>query len=297
VAVVVTGAAGFVGGAVVRYLRSSGERVAAIDRRPVSRRPRIVPLQADLCEEDPDVLATLRAADAVIHLAGCPGVRDRLPDVESRRQRDNVDAVSAVLAATPAQVPVVVASSSSVYGGARFRRASREDDPCQPLGGYAASKVRAEMVCRDRLDAGAPVVIARPFTVVGEGQRPDMALSRWVDAVLHGRPLRILGGLDRTRDFTDVREVARALTALLGSAGVVNVGSGRPRTLRDAVATVGAVLGVEPLVTVEPAAPEEVPDTWADTRRLAALTGRVPQTDLVDAVSRIAIAPSLEAVG
>ncbi len=296
-AVVVTGAAGFVGGAVVRYLRASGERVAAIDRRPVARRPGIMPLQADLCDEEPDVIAALRAADAVIHLAGCPGVRDRLPDVESRRQRDNVDAVSAVLAATPAQVPVVVASSSSVYGGARFGRASREDDPCQPLGGYAASKVRAEMVCRDRLDAGAPVVIARPFTVVGEGQRPDMALSRWVDAVLLGRPLRILGGLDRTRDFTDVREVARALTALLGSAGVVNLGSGRPRTLRAAVAAVGAVLGVEPLVTVEPAAPEEVPDTWADTTRLATLTGRVPQTDLVDAVSRIAIAPSLEAVG
>lgn len=295
-AVVVTGAAGFVGAAVVRYLRASGERVAAIDRRPVARQPGIVPLQADLCDEDPDVVAALRAADAVIHLAGCPGVRDRLPEVESRRQRDNVDAASAVLAATPAQVPVVVASSSSVYGGARFGRASREDDPCRPLGGYAASKVRAEMVCRNRLDAGDPVVIARPFTVVGEGQRPDMALCRWVDAVRLGRPLRILGGLDRTRDFTDVREVARALTALLGSAGVVNVGSGRPRTLRDAVAAVGAVLGVEPLVTVEPAAPEEVPDTWADTTRLAAVTGHVPQTDLVDAVSRIAITPSLEAV-
>ena len=295
--VVVTGAAGFLGSAVVRHLRASGDKVVAIDRRPVVRRAGVVPIRADLCLDAPDVRAALRAADAVIHLAGCPGVRDRMPDVERRRQRDNVDATSAVLAATPWRVPVVVASSSSVYGGARFGRASREDDPCHPLGGYAASKVRTEWVCRARLDAGAPVVVARPFTVIGEGQRPDMALSRWVDATRLGRPLRIFGSLERTRDFTDVREVARALTALLGSTGVVNVGSGRPRTLREAVDAVWSVLGVEPVVRVEPASADEVPDTWADNSRLADLIGHVPQTDLVDAVERLVAAPALVAVG
>lgn len=295
--VVVTGAAGFLGSAVVRHLRARGDNVVAIDRRPVARRAGVVPIRADLCLDDPGVRAAVRRADAVIHLAGCPGIRDRLPDVERRRQRDNVDATSAVVAATPWQVPLVVASSSSVYGGARFGRASREGDPCHPLGGYAASKVRTEQVCRARLDAGAPVVVARPFTVIGEGQRPDMALSRWVDAIRLGRPLRVFGSLERTRDFTDVREVARALTALLGSTGVVNVGSGRPRTLGEAVDAVGSVLGVEPLVWIEPASADEVADTWADTSRLADLTGQVPQTDLVDAVERLVAAPALAAVG
>jgi nucleoside-diphosphate-sugar epimerase len=115
--------------------------------------------------------------------------------------------------------------------------------------------------------------------------------------VRQGRPLRVLGGLDRTRDFTDVREVARALAALRGAAGVVNIGAGSPRSLRDAVDAVGAVLGVEPVVEVVPAAPEEVPDTWADPSRLAELTGIVPVTDLVDAVARVADASVLEAVG
>jgi nucleoside-diphosphate-sugar epimerase len=124
-----------------------------------------------------------------------------------------------------------------------------------------------------------------------------MALSRWVDATRLGRPLRIFGSLERTRDFTDVREVARALTALLGSTGVVNVGSGRPRTLGEAVDAVGSVLGVEPLVRIEPASADEVADTWADTSRLADLTGQVPQTDLVDAVERLVAAPVLAAVG
>lgn len=294
--VVVTGAAGFVGSAVVSHLLERDERVLAIDRLPVVRSG-VAAVRADLCDGDPAVLAALREADSVIHLAGCPGVRDRAPGVERRRRRDNVDATRALLAATPVDVPVVVASSSSVYGGARYGRASRESDPCHPVGGYAASKVRAERLCAARVDAGAPLVVARPFTVVGEGQRPDMALSRWITAARRGRPLRVLGGLDRTRDFTDVREVARALAALRGVAGVVNVGAGSPRSLRDAVDAVGAVLGVEPVVEVVPAAPEEVPDTWADPSRLAELTGIVPVTDLVDAVARIAETSVLEAVG
>ncbi|MGH8823271.1 MAG: NAD-dependent epimerase/dehydratase family protein [Jiangellaceae bacterium] len=294
--VVVTGAAGFVGSAVVSHLLERGDRVLAIDRLPVTR-PGVGSVQADLCDGGPAVLAALGTADAVIHLAGCPGVRDHSSGVERRRQRDNVDATRALLAATPVDVPVVVASSSSVYGGARHGRASREDDPCRPVGGYAASKLRAERLCAGRLEIGAPFAVARPFTVVGEGQRSDMALSRWIAAARQGRPLRVLGSLDRTRDFTDVREVARALVALAGAAGVVNIGCGTPRSLRDAIDAVGTVLGTQPVVEVAPAAPEEVPDTWADPSRLAELTGIVPTTDLVDAVARVAGAPVLEAVG
>ena len=146
-AVVVTGAAGFVGDAVVTQLLRAGERVVGVDRLPVARRNWVRSIQADLNDRDPEVLAALRRADAVIHLAGCPGVRDRRPDIAHRRRRDNVDATRAVLAGTPAVVPLVVVSSSSVYGGARFGRASREDDPLQPMGGYAESKVSAERVC------------------------------------------------------------------------------------------------------------------------------------------------------
>ena len=294
--VVVTGAAGFVGSAVVSHLLERDEPVLAIDRRPVVR-PGVAAERADLCDGDPAVQAALRAAESVIHLAGCPGVRDRAPDVERRRRRDNVEAIRALLAATPTDVRVVVASSSSVYGGARYGRASRESDPCHPVGGYAASKIWAERLCAARVDAGAPLVVARPFTVIGEGQRPDMALSRWIAAARQGRPLRVLGSLDRTRDFTDVRDVARALAALRGASGVVNIGAGSPHRLRDAVDAVGTVLGAEPVVEVVPAAPEEVPDTWADPSRLAELTGIVPVTDLVDAVARVADAAELEAVG
>jgi nucleoside-diphosphate-sugar epimerase len=293
-AVVVTGAGGFVGTAVVAQLVRDGKRVTGIDRVPMVRRAGVRAIHADLCDREPEVRAVLWTADAVIHLAGCPGVRDHRPGITRRRRRDNVDATRAVLTGTPEPVPLVVVSSSSVYGGARFGRASREDDPLHPIGGYAESKVRAEQVCAGRLDAGLPIVIARPFTAVGEGQRADMALSRWVAAAREGRPLRVLGGVDRTRDFTDVREVARALTALVGASGIVNVGTGRPSSLGVAIEAVASAVGVDPVVEVVPAAAEEVSDTWADPTVLAQMTGLRMRTNLRQAVARIVGARSLQ---
>lgn len=285
--VVVTGAAGFLGSAVVAELVRRGDRVVAIDRRPAGRTG-VGALRADLCDGDAEVRAVLRDADAVIHLAGCPGVRDQCPDVALRRHRDNVLATRAVLAGTPYPVPVVVASSSSVYGDVRPGRASRETDPVCPRGGYAESKRRMERLCLPRLACGAPVVVARPFTAVGEGQRPDMALARWIGAACAGRPLQVFGGLDRTRDFTDVRDVARALIALVGCTGIVNVGTGTPRTLGALIAAVGQVLGEQPEVVVLPAPVVDVSHTWADPTRLTQFTGLRPATDLPAVVARAA---------
>ncbi len=137
-------------------------------------------------------------------------------------------------------------------------------------------------------------MIARPFTAVGEGQRADMALSRWVAAAREGRPLRVLGGVDRTRDFTDVREVARALTALVGASGIVNVGTGRPSSLGAAIEAVASAVGVDPVVEVVPAAADEVSDTWADPTVLAQMTGLRMRTNLRQVVARIVGARSLQ---
>jgi nucleoside-diphosphate-sugar epimerase len=292
VSVVVTGSAGFLGRVLTRRLLDDGHRVVGIDRVPHRGPDGPDVITADLLAGDPRVEVALREAEAVFHLAGCSGVRDSAPDVEPRRERDNVLATAAVAALVPPHVPLLVTSSSSVYGGARFGRASRESDPLQPRGGYAASKVGTEQRCARRAEAGGHVLVVRPFTVVGEGQRPDMALSRWAAAATAGRPLRVFGSLERTRDFTCVREVARGLTALAesGATGVVNLGSGAPRTLREAVHALAAALDVDIDVEVEPAAHIEVEATWADTTRFESLTGFRPHTDLADVVRRFVAA-------
>lgn len=309
-AVVVTGAAGFLGGALAESLLAAGDRVVAIDRRPLGHTPRCGPgdlsvLTTDIVSHvadhevvaDPRVSDALVAADAVIHLAGCPGVRDGGVHVAGRRHRDNVLATAAVVRAVRNRTPLVVASSSSVYGGSDGAPCA-ESATLRPRGGYARSKAMVEALCGQRLEKGGRVAIVRPFTVAGEGQRPDMALARWLRDAHSGRALQVFGSLRRSRDVTDVRDVVAALRALAGCdfAGTVNIGTGIGQTLGQLVDAVGSVLDADISVDVVPAVPEDPAATLADTTLLRRVTGLVPHTDLHRLVARQAAAAGLTPV-
>ena len=303
--VVVTGSAGFIGQHLVGLLLVRGHQVIGIDRRPRPDDGTHPHLVTDLSAPAGAARAALAAADVVVHLAGCPGVRDGRPDVGRHRYRDNVAALRETLALVRADASTVVTSSSSVYGGTAFGRASHEDDVVAPRGGYARSKVLAEAVCAQAQARGARITVVRPFTVVGEGQRADMALYRWVRAARRGAPLTVLGSLERTRDLTDVRDAVRVLADLAVLApgripsgipsgvpsgipsGIVNLGSGQPISLRQMVSAVAEVTSTRPTVRVTAAGDEEVSDTLADTGRLVDLTGRRLVTDLLDVVNRV----------
>lgn len=285
---VVTGAAGFIGRTLVRTLTGHGGTVIGIDRAPQPALPGLVPITADLLDGAPAVLAALAEADLVFHLAGCPGVRDEALDIGTRRHRDNVLATALVTASVPMRTPLVVASSSSVYGGIRHERANREGDPLRPSGGYAESKALVERLCLSRLEAGGATAIVRPFTVAGEGQRADMALSRWIEAARARRPLVIFGSPDRSRDITDVRQVADALVALAEQEyrGIVNVGTGTGHSLAALISAIADALDVDVETVVEPSQEVDVADTRADTTRLRRIIGWVPETDLPSLVRR-----------
>lgn len=282
---VVTGAAGFIGRHVVDLLLEQGHDVVGVDRRDWRPRPGEDALTSDLAEPDARVDALLRSARGVVHLAARPGVRDDGPDVATSRWRDNVVAGEHVLAATPGAVPVVVVSSSSVYGGAGglgVSRPSREGDPLRPRGGYARSKAALERRCAKRRRQGGRVHVARPFTVAGEGQRADMAFSRWTAALRQGRPATILGSPARRRDVTDVRDVARGLVRLLEVPGstTVNLGTGRAHRLDTMVRTLATVLRLPLELRVERAGSQEAASTLADTRHCERTLGLRPRTDL-----------------
>ncbi len=290
-AIVVTGAAGFIGSNLVGFLREAGRGVVAIDRGDQPALPGLTRVKADLSLPDDAVDAALRDADMVLHLAGCPGVRDRSPDVAWRRHRDNVQAARRVLESTPPGTMVVLASSSSVYGGSDGA-ACQEDQPVRPRGGYATSKVEAERLCAARAAAGEAVVTARLFTVAGEGQRPDMALSGWIPDVAAGRPARVYGSLERTRDITDVRDICAAMLALAEqrASGIVNIGTGTAHTLGEMLAAVGTALGQAATLDPQPADSDDPDATLAVPTRLFELTGLRPHTDLPGLVRRQAAA-------
>jgi nucleoside-diphosphate-sugar epimerase len=287
VVAVVTGAAGFIGYVLVSALARRGP-VIAVDRSPMIEQAGVTTITADLLDHDPRVVAALREATVVHHLAGCPDVRDPRPDAQQHRYRDNVLATAAVLAAVPAPTPLVVASSSSVYGGTRHGRPSAETDRVRPRGGYASSKLLVERLCDARLQAGGQVAVVRPFTVAGEGQRPGMAMSQWIAAARDGRPLRLFGDPERSRDITDVRDVADALIDLgeRQARGVVNIGTGVGHTITQLAAAVSAAFGRELRTVLERGHPAEAEHTLADTTRLRSLIGWTPRTDLDALVAR-----------
>lgn len=286
----VTGSSGFIGSCLVDELLFAGAEVTGVDRRPRPGDPaRFVPM--DLAEANclPELRKWAGWAEVVFHLAGEVGIRNRAPDIARRRRRNIIEAARMVIAASPPRRRLVAVSSSSVYGGAQTEGgrviACREGDRPAPVGEYARRKLEMERLF---LRSGRPVAIARPFTVIGEGQRPDMALSLWMEAVRSGRPLRVLGSLERTRDVTDVRLVAAALTriAQTGETGVFNLGGGRGRTLREMTEAVFSALGAAAPVIVEPAPPEEAVHTLADAARAARTLGVDLTTDLEDATRR-----------
>lgn len=287
---VVTGAAGFIGRHLTTRLVAEGHRVVAIDRR-ADLPEGAVGLVGDLAAPDDRIEEVLGSAEKVWHLAARSGVRNAGPEAAAGRHLDNVVATRNVLAATPLGIPVIVTSSSSVYGGSLrggSTKPCREDDRLAPRGGYAASKVEVEQLCSERIRRGGRVSVSRPFTVAGEGQRDDMAIAIWARAALSGRPIRVFGSLQRSRDITDVADVVEGLIRLgdVDDNAVVNLGTGVGRTLGEIVGTVTAAVGTDPEVIIEGASDEEVPATLADTARCLSLLGFVPSTDLPSLIER-----------
>ena len=289
----VTGSAGFIGARLVRRLAARGDEVVGIDRRRLKGAPGLH-VTLDMAERRN--LAELSRwtgwADAVFHLAARTGVRSALPDIDLRRRRDILAAAEHLLAAAPARTHLILASSSAVYGEAALRgggnRPCREDDPLRPIGRYGRCKAQMEELSRRYRRPQDGLAIARPFTVIGPGQRPDMALSIWIEAVRRAEPITVFGGLDRARDVTDVEGVVAGLTAMadLRFCGTVNLGAGRPRLLGEMIEAVFSVMGRETEVQTAPADPEDVKVTCADPGRARSQLGIDLSTDLRRTVAR-----------
>lgn len=292
---VVTGVSGFIGGHLAAELIARGYRVTGIDRAPRSHAETHCHVTLDLANS-PKITGLgqiLASADVIYHLAARPGVRDCPPRLADLRHRDNVIATANVLAAAPPDTHVVAASSSSVYGGALLGNdgltPSKESDSVRPVGGYARSKVRMEELCAHHRDRGGSITVVRPFTVAGERQRIDMAFAIWLDALRQGKPIRIFGSGERSRDITDVRHVVQGLirAAERRVAGTVNLGTGVGHRLSDMARALIDVTGLDGTVVYTPVATGDVSATLADTALCERLLGFVPVTDLHSVLERL----------
>jgi UDP-glucuronate 4-epimerase len=292
---VVTGGLGFIGAPLCEALAGRGRRVLCVDRLSGVYAPQRGSAAAERLRRDPRIevaeldVRELRAKDvtAVVHLAALPGVRSR----RSRAQLwcENVALTELMTGyAADAGARLVLASSSAVYGNAVLQP-TPEHAPTAPLGPYAASKVAAEAACLRGAGAGADVVVARLFTVFGPGQRPDMAIARWTDALLRRGQLDWHPHIGGARELTFIDDAVQGLVAALeqGRAGeIYNIaGSGSHRVDR-VLSVLERTTGRRARVRAMRPSPTEATVTAACGAKSAHELGYRPRVSLEDGLRR-----------
>lgn len=279
----VTGGAGFIGRHLCRALAERGYEARCIDRslsRGEDAELRAAGVATVAADVSVDPLApVLEGTDAVIHLAALPGVRamHSLADL----WHHNAHATARLADALGTGRRLVLASTSSVYGNAT-RLPTPEDSPVSPLNPYAVTKLAAEGVSLAHARRGADVVVCRLFTVFGPNQRPDMAFSRWIDAVNRDQPVPWCAPPDARREFTYVDDAVRGLVAALerGRPGeIYNVAGTGTTPVRDALAEIEDLLGRRARLSTRPAFSEAVA-TGACGRKASAELGYAPRVSL-----------------
>ena len=288
---VVTGAAGFIGSHLTELLIAEGHEVVGLDSFTDFYDPALKEENAhgldvqrvDLADGELD----FAGADGVFHLAGQPGARS-FGDVFRIYLRRNVLATQRVFeAAVAADVKVVWASSSSVYGDAE-RYPTPEDAAPRPNNPYGITKLACEQLHDTYARVfGLRAVALRYFTVYGPRQRPDMAFARVVAALAADQQFELYGDGSQSRSFTYVADVAAATALALEAApGVYNVGGGEEATMREALALLESVAERSLHVTYGPPQTGDMHRTKADTSRIEGELGWRADTALRDGLAK-----------
>ena len=242
--ILVTGVAGFIGGAVAESLLARGDRVIGLDNLnayydPALKRARLERLQAlaapgafrfhQLDLVDAEALAALFAAERptrVLHLAAQAGVRHSIDNPSLYIQSNLVGFATILEACRHGAVDhLVYASSSSIYGGNRHMPFSEQDPVNHPVSLYAATKKANELMAHTYSHLyGLPATGLRFFTVYGPWGRPDMAPMLFAKAILAGEPIRVFNNGRMERDFTYINDIVEGVIRCLDKPATADPG-------------------------------------------------------------------------
>lgn len=280
----VTGSLGFAGTHLCAHLREAGDEVIGLDRD-----------DGDLT--DPRTAHRLLAAhrpEVVYHLAGAANVAQSWRDPVGTWEANATATLYLLEAARTLDVRrVLLVSSAEVYGTVTEDELPLdEDSPVRPASPYAASKLAAEQLARQAwIGHGLETVRVRAFNHVGPGQSPGFVAPALATAIarneLSGDTEIPIGNLTPRRDFTDVRDVARAYRLLMehGEAGdVYCVCSGRDIAIQELADTlVGMAAAPMELVTdADRYRPVDIPVLRGSNAKIHAATGWAPSYTITD---------------
>lgn len=308
-AILVTGAAGFIGYHTSMRLLDRGEEVIGIDNvndyySVELKRARLARLQArsgftlheiDLADREAFAAFArgLKGVRRVVHLAAQAGVRYSLDHPFAYVDANLVGHMSILELCRHLDgfEHLVYASSSSVYGGNTKLPFSVDDRTDSPVSLYAATKKANEHMsyCYSHL-YGMPQTGLRFFTVYGPWGRPDMALYIFTKAITEGRPIRVFNHGDMKRDFTYVDDIVTGVVASLDNppaapAGaaphrVYNIGNNRSEPLMRMIGILEDSLGMKAETVMEPMQMGDVKETYADIEAIRGDLGYEPTTPI-----------------
>ncbi|MFQ6133781.1 MAG: NAD-dependent epimerase/dehydratase family protein [Armatimonadota bacterium] len=294
---VVTGAAGFIGSHLCERLLGDGHEVVAVDcftdyypraikeanAAELRADPRCAFLEEDVLEVDFGSL--LDGVEVVFHQAAQAGVRASWGSEFDVYVRCNILATQRLLEAAKGSSlrKIVYASSSSVYGNVDQMPISEETLP-RPVSPYGVTKLAAEELCYLYWsNYGVPTISLRYFTVYGPRQRPDMAMHKFIRAILNDEPLIVYGDGEQSRDFTFVSDVVEAniAAAEADAAGeALNIAGGSVTTVNEVIRALERILGKRARVEYESPAKGDVRQTQATPTRARELLGYEPRVSL-----------------
>lgn len=298
--VLVTGGAGFIGANLCRELvsRPNVGKVIALDDLSTGSAANLAGTDVELVEGsilDAGLLDNfVPGMDAVVHLAARPSVPRSLADPVASHHVNATGTVAVLEACRRAGVPVVAASSSSVYGATDVLP-KHEDLATRPLSPYAASKLATEAyVLAYGASFGLPTLAFRFFNVYGPLQPAGHAYAAvvpaFIDAMLRGAPVRIFGDGLQSRDFTYVGTVVRVLAdAVMRKVSCdrpVNLAFGTRVTVLDLARDLMAITGLPADIRHEQPRAGDVRDSQAADDLLRELFPDVVQVPLEEGLAK-----------
>lgn len=321
--VFITGTAGFIGFHLAQLLLDEGMTVHGLDGMTdyydvslKQRRHQMLLQNARFTATEAmleDTAALDRAIDAcapdvIVHLAAQAGVRYSLEAPRAYIDANVVGTFNVMEAARRHEVRhLLMASTSSVYGAETDMPYGETQKADTQMTIYAATKKACESMGHAYAHLwNLPTTMFRFFTVYGPWGRPDMALYKFVDAILEGRPIDVYNHGEMYRDFTYVGDLVRGIRLLIDTPPerpqsaddiapgdslspvapwrVVNIGNSQTVRLLDFVDAIEEALGIPARRNLMEMQKGDVPATWADASLLHSLTGYRPGTDVREGI-------------
>jgi len=322
--VLITGTAGFIGFHLAKLLLAEGFRVQGYDgmtdyydvtlkqRRHAMllQNPNFSGMEGMLEDQARfDTLVDDFQPDVIVHLAAQAGVRYSLENPRAYLDANVIGTFNVMEAARRLSVQhLLMASTSSVYGANTEMPFTETEKADAQLTIYAATKKANESMAHAYAYLwNLPTTMFRFFTVYGTWGRPDLALYKFVDAILDDRPIDIYNHGDMYRDFTYVDDLVLGIRLLIDAVPerleggvvtegdslspvapfrIVNIGNSDKVRLLDFIDAIEESLGKKAIRNYMPMQMGDVPATWADASLLQTLIGYRPQTDFKDGIAR-----------